>query len=176
MSRLPVPLALALAAVGPTADQDRSEATDNAGTGSAADPAAKQSLLRRAWAWFNAQGLVARFILGIVTAVATTLAVGIATRVVFDSGGSATVATTFAPDAAPFSLSTDITYGETWSVWLAKPLPDSTSWPGPSADEDELHRFVNGLGAVDNGTSVRIVFDGTAGRTSTITAARAVVV
>ena len=161
--------------MGPTADEDRAAPTENAGTDPAAGPPPKQSLPKRFWAWFNAQGLVARFILGIITAVVTTLAVGFASRAVFDSGGSGPVATTLAADAAPFSVSTDITYGERWLVWLAKPLPDATTWPDSSAKEDDLHRFVNGLGAIDDHTWVRIVLDGTAGRTSTITAARAVV-
>ena len=161
--------------MGPTADQDRSAPTDDAVTEAAAGPPAEQSLPKRFWAWFNAQGLVARFILGIVTAVVTTLAVGFASRAVFDSGGSGPVTTTLAKGAAPFSVATDISYGERWSVWLAEPLPDATAWPDSSAAEDELHRFVDGLGAIEDDMWVRIVLDGTAGRTSTITAARAVV-
>ena len=159
------------------ADQEGREPIRTAVEGSTGAPATRPSLPRRIWKWFNAQGLVAKFVVSIVTAVATALAVGVVTRTVFVDGGSGSATTTtLAPDAAPFSASTRIRYVAPWSVWLQEPLPDPRLWPGPATHDDELVRFLAGLGAIDNETWLRIVLDGTAGRTSTITGARAVVV
>ena len=137
------------------------------------------SVPKRVWSWFNAQGLGAKFVVGVVTAVVTALAVGGASRAVFGSGGDTATpptTTTLAPDAAPFSIAARTHYGEAWAVWLADPLPDPARWPPPAATEDDLHRFTAGLGAIDDGTFVHVVLDGTASRTTTITTARAVVV
>jgi len=159
------------------ADQEGREPAENAATDSSAVPASKSSLPQRVWAWFSAQGLVAKFIVTILTAVTTALVVGVVTRSAFGGGSDTPTSTTLARDAAPFSVSTRIIHGDYWKVWLEKPLPDPGRWPEPGADPDAVLRFVNGLGAVDgNITWVRIVLDGTAGRTSTITGARAVVV
>jgi hypothetical protein len=149
------------------ADQETREPAENAA------PGRQVSLPKRVWAWFNAQGLVAKFVVSIVTAVATALAVGIVTRSAFDSGSGPPPTTTLARDAAPFTVSTRIVHGDYWKVWLAKPLPTPKLWPGPNSDPETLLRFLDKLGAVDDLTWARITLDGTAGRTSTITGARA---
>jgi hypothetical protein len=143
--------------------------------------AVKAPFPKRVWKWFSAQGLVAKLLVSVLTAVITAVAVGATSRLFFGGGDATTVptTTTLAPDAAPFTVATQVSYSDAWSVWLEKPLPDPALWPKPDASGDvsdeELHRFADGLGAVDDGTWLRIVLDGTAGRTSTITGAHAVV-
>src|SRR4051812_40935971 len=55
-------------------------------------------------------------------------------------------------------------------------MPVLARRPPWSATQDDLHRFSASLGAVDDGTFVRIVLDGTAARPATIIGARAAVV
>ena len=76
-------------------------------------------------------------------------------------------------DVAPFSVVATIDHGDSWTVWLEKPLPPSTQWPTGTADEAELLGFVGALGAVDAMTWIRLVLEGSPGHTSTISGARA---
>jgi hypothetical protein len=140
----------------------------------AAAPVARPSFFRRIWNWFSEQNVLAKFTVSILTAVVTALAVGGVTRLVFsdDHSGPAPLP----PHAAPFSVSTRLVHGSEYSVWLDEALPDASRWPPADADGTAVTRFLRTLGSTDETTWVRIVLDGTAGRTSTVTDAHAVIV
>ncbi|MFI5046165.1 MAG: hypothetical protein ACHQIG_03800 [Acidimicrobiia bacterium] len=61
---------------------DRDPASEPAGP---AAPAPRPSFSRRIWTWFSAQGVLAKSVVTVLTAVVTALAVGVATRVAFTS-------------------------------------------------------------------------------------------